>query len=449
MSSGEESNILVGLISVGFSPLIAAQLAGTIITSPQKNTNLINELTKSEPDRRIVLGDISKDDTLDKISEGKKPITQPESGMINTLITAGFAVGLATAIVTALGNEDEVQRLEDADKRPVIFTTKRDSKVDDKICLPLEGSVYDINDPQRPRIPINTHPNCVLGDTEIITDKIICALRTYYSGPLVEITTSKGTKISVTPNHMFLTPQGFVAADFLREGDNIINSTYSKWKTSSLNPNNYRKPSTIKQVFDSLVESSRVDTMSVPPSPEYLHGDAVFSQGNINIIWTNSFLSHTSKPSLFKHILTKFLNRCNSCLSFFYCKRSLTFFLKSYLSTSDCFMSGTRQTSSFFSGRLRHTQIHSLTSSSGSNIIDLETFYKWSSTTLENLSKSLKRFSSVVQLDEISHINVKVHSGFVYDLQTESTLYSGNGIILSNCRCNYVDAVTGEDLGQI
>lgn len=160
MSSEEESEILVGLISIGFSPLIAAELAKTIIISPQKNTNLINELTKSEPDRRIVLDDISKDDTLDKISEGKKPITQSESGMVNVLIKAGFTAGLAVSIVTALGNEDEVQRLADANKRPVIFATKKDSKVDDKICLPLEGSVWDINDPRRPRIPAQTHKNC-------------------------------------------------------------------------------------------------------------------------------------------------------------------------------------------------------------------------------------------------------------------------------------------------
>ena len=38
--------------------------------------------------------------------------------------------------------------------------TQRDSKVDDKICLPLEGTVWDIDDPQRPLIPATTHPNC-------------------------------------------------------------------------------------------------------------------------------------------------------------------------------------------------------------------------------------------------------------------------------------------------
>lgn len=167
--SSEENEILVGLILIGFSPLIAIELSKAIITSPQSNANLINALKESEPNRQQVLEEISKDTTLDRISEGKKPLIESESGLINTLITAGFTATLATGIVAALGNEDEVQRLLDAKKRPVIFTTKRDSKVDDKICLPLEGEVFDLNSPKRPRIPLGTHPNCRCVYTDAVT----------------------------------------------------------------------------------------------------------------------------------------------------------------------------------------------------------------------------------------------------------------------------------------
>lgn len=170
MSSEEdEDEILAGLILIGFSPLIAAQLSQSIVTAPQKNIQLINELKKSEPNRSQVLNEISQDSKLEEISKGKKPITQSESGMVNVLVSAGFTTALAASIVSALGNEDEVQRLVDANKRPVIFTTRKDSKVDDKICLPLEGEVFDLNDPQRPRIPINTHPNCRCNYVDAVT----------------------------------------------------------------------------------------------------------------------------------------------------------------------------------------------------------------------------------------------------------------------------------------
>jgi len=62
-------------------------------------------------------------------------------------------------------------------------------------------------------------------------------------------------------------------------------------------------------------------------------------------------------------------------------------------------------------------------------------FSDYVSTTIKNLRKTLKRFSSVVQLDDIVDIKIISYSGFVYDIQTPSTLYTGNGIIISNCQC--------------
>ena len=48
------------------------------------------------------------------------------------------------------------------DEKPfrVVFTTQRDFRVDDKICLPLAGIAFDIDDPLRPIIPDDTHPRC-------------------------------------------------------------------------------------------------------------------------------------------------------------------------------------------------------------------------------------------------------------------------------------------------
>tara|TARA_R110002020_G_scaffold64430_5_gene170995 strand:+ start:9041 stop:9535 length:495 start_codon:yes stop_codon:yes gene_type:complete len=42
----------------------------------------------------------------------------------------------------------------------VVFTTQRDNRVDDKICLELSGLSFEIDSPLRPIIPDDTHPNC-------------------------------------------------------------------------------------------------------------------------------------------------------------------------------------------------------------------------------------------------------------------------------------------------
>ena len=58
-------------------------------------------------------------------------------------------------------NAVDVFTLLDEEKPPrVVFTTQRDNRVDDKICLQLAGIAFDITNPLRPVIPIDTHPNC-------------------------------------------------------------------------------------------------------------------------------------------------------------------------------------------------------------------------------------------------------------------------------------------------
>ena len=82
------------------------------------------------------------------------------SGLLSILLSAGFSAALAIAITEATGEEEKIPEFIKQDKTPLIFMTQMDSKVDDKICLPLEGTVWDEGDPNRPKIPSGTHPNC-------------------------------------------------------------------------------------------------------------------------------------------------------------------------------------------------------------------------------------------------------------------------------------------------
>lgn len=90
-------------------------------------------------------------------AEAKPPLF---SGLFSILLSAGFSAAIAIAITEATNEEERIPEFIKQDKTPVIFMTKMDSKVDDKICLPLEGTVWDIGDPNRPSIPAKTHKNC-------------------------------------------------------------------------------------------------------------------------------------------------------------------------------------------------------------------------------------------------------------------------------------------------
>lgn len=101
------------------------------------------------------------------MSKEEKP--QLFSGLLSILLSAGFSAAIAIAITEATSEEERIPELIKQDKTPLIFMTRMDSKVDDKICLPLEGTVWDEGDPNRPRIPSKTHKNCRCFNIDAIT----------------------------------------------------------------------------------------------------------------------------------------------------------------------------------------------------------------------------------------------------------------------------------------
>lgn len=84
----------------------------------------------------------------------------PFNGFISILISAGFSFALATTINAAIQEDEKIIPMIRRDETPIIYMTQMDTKVDDKICMPLEGTVWDKGDPNRPHIPESLHPHC-------------------------------------------------------------------------------------------------------------------------------------------------------------------------------------------------------------------------------------------------------------------------------------------------
>ena len=63
--------------------------------------------------------------------------------------------------------------LDERNPPKVVFNTQRDNRVDDKICLQLAGIAFEIDDPLRPIIPDDTHPNCRCYYTDEQTGQIV------------------------------------------------------------------------------------------------------------------------------------------------------------------------------------------------------------------------------------------------------------------------------------
>jgi hypothetical protein len=179
-----------------------------------------------------------------------------------------------------------------------VWHTQRDEKVCE-ICGPLDGKNQRFWEDKSEGGP-PAHPNCVLAETPISGSSLVSALDVEYKGSIVRVHLCDGSSFAVTPNHMLLSPWGFVRAINLMQGDHLLSA--NAVESAATSPDNKWKPPTAKEVFRSLAVSSGVGSCSVPVSPEYLHGDAAFGQGDINIVRPNSLLRYNldtgfSKPA--------------------------------------------------------------------------------------------------------------------------------------------------------
>lgn len=416
-------------------------------------SGIIPELQTKDDKIKIIPNELQEDIQINKVYSKDEEDTK---NVFFALIAAGLiSMGLVEFFkILKSNNYKQLNQLKKMPGGPITqlkpydFLRFQYSRQEDcPICRPLDKLEFWAEDPKRPIVPnenlgkgvYNTHPNCWPGDTVIENpDGVLSAMRIWYDGSMIEITLTNGKKLTVTPNHMFLTPQGFVCADLLYKGDNVIYRTIPKRKPSSIHPNNNRKPTSIQEIFNSLRISKGSSSRIVPTSTEYLHGDAKFSKSDIDVIWPNRFLRFTRKAFFFKHRLTSLFNFRNPKLSFLSSNGSLTQFLYASLHTTNRRMSSSRISEPFFLSRLRHTENLSISTTSQINSFLHKSRMDSTSTNTELITKSLQRFSSLVETQQIIDIKVNSFHGYVYDIQTPSSLYFANNTLVSNCKCDNI-----------
>lgn len=171
-------------------------------------------------------------------------------------------------------------------------------------CAQYQGKVYSITpDSGFPMLEARPpyHPHCLLGETPVFAPGKRAASVATYNGPIVDLRLSNSAFVSVTPNHMFLTPTGFARAKDLREGDDVLCSGIFE-DVVLRNPDDNNSPATIADIVKSLSASRGMTTTGVPVSPEDLHGDARFMDGNIDIVGPDSLLAGDIESGIPEHL---------------------------------------------------------------------------------------------------------------------------------------------------
>lgn len=292
---------------------------------------------------------------------------------------------------------------------------------------------------------------CFAGDTFVaIPTKLEKGYKRYYEGQLISIETAGGIKLTGTPNHPILTDKGWVPLKLLQAGDNVICGSLGE-NTVSPDPNIKNKPPVISKVFDFINIS--YPTQRASGVVEQFHGDGFNCEVDVVNVFSElgdevdvSF----SKPSMKNMFFTTNFRKAllNSFSSFNFagnwsCRttpRVVSFFSKGF---------------SFLKSALGHSKIHGLASISRNNSKASEPVGDCPPATVENFSQLLYGKAGMVKIDNVVSVDIKPFIGHVYNLQTKNSFYvasnnivsegeqKDNGIIVHNCRCNFIEIVKG------
>lgn len=315
--------------------------------------------------------------------------------------------------------------------------TNNDDKVC-QICAPLDGREVPYNETFDGIDNPPAHVNCILPGNEVVIPDLVAAAKSYYVGRAVEITLANWRSITVTENHPILTSRGWVAANRLREFDDVITTTDAKRIALSINPYYDDVPTRIEEIFSSLKESDGVCSAAVKSSAKDFYGDGRFLDGNIDVVYSNRLLLDNGKiesapaeelrEAVFDRGNMRHIALAGNSALLHLGHRSLP-------SNSSRVRVPDHVFPTLWAGVFpsdEHTCRDVTRLNSGSK-------YSLSHSPAIDTSLArqfLLRFSGLVASEKIVKISNFDFSGHVYDLQSDMyELYTCNTVIVKNCRC--------------
>ena len=314
---------------------------------------------------------------------------------------------------------------------------------------PFENAVGKIMYPGDPSADGANVWNCFVGETKIASDSdVVRSYKHNYSGKIISIKTACGVEFSCTPNHPILTPNGWVSAELLKNGDNILVTFGEQNVFGGVNPDIKHRFPRIDAIhkFGKKMRGQRACGLSVN-----FHGD--ISTADVEVV-THKRLLRDGMDSGGGNCINKFLFKLSDkTLS---CFGSLFKHSRSVCKTSFGFIGCKCKSLPFFNCGISHSCEHGF--GTIANRDGVLTEYSINDLPADTVidGELLDRLSCKVFLDTIVSVDVSVLSTHVYNLQTENGYYFVNSIIphgeeksngifaiAKNCRCTVAAVVKG------
>ncbi|MFD6968372.1 phage minor capsid protein [Streptomyces sp. NPDC059949] len=141
------------------------------------------------------------------------------------------------------------------------------------------------------------HPNAILGNQQCrVLGELENAAQAWYEGPSIHLTTARGKRLTVSPNHPVLTTAGWLAAERVREGMHVLSGPGVEGDeiAAPAAEDLDDAPTGIQEVFDALAAQG-VRT-SVAASGNDFHGDGRSYKGEVSVVWAERALLDVLEP---------------------------------------------------------------------------------------------------------------------------------------------------------
>ena len=300
------------------------------------------------------------------------------------------------------------------------------------ICQALDGRIFPVDSGPRPP----QHHQCLSGDSFVSAiGGITAASKRRFNGYGFRIVTSSGRELTATPNHPILTRTGWQSAGSLTVGSNVACVVDQARFSVVMDHQDPEAP--IQDIASAFLNSSEVRSMPVPTTAKDFHGDGV--DGEIAIISTNRFLRDGRQANGID-VLRLYRRRMRDC--FLSALGNAASMLLCLTLPPDRRVSGFGQLPSLLGRGSIHSRLLLGAAPPESYPALFEDSFNGPWADAEQFSDAAHADAAGVGFEDIVSIERKfLHT--VYNLETESHLYTSNGIINHNCRSTITYVLKG------
>ena len=286
---------------------------------------------------------------------------------------------------------------------------------------------------------VSCRGNCVLPQN-IVSAAPTLAMKSFYSGPALEVVVRGGRRLAITPNHPILTEQGFVPAHLLHEGDNVVCGPLGQEMVLGIDEYHDYIPARIEQVWEALRSSVPViqgrRDGAMPSRGFDFYGDGRFIDGDVEIIAPHGLLRRdVGDVSLYQPISEQTFHR-GDLGSVALPGQSLQVYTGfAGFNAQGGSMTGGDLSLSFIRGHSSPFDSRGFALAPGQNALLDKPTPESGPTPTELLCDAILGLPGPITVEPVLQIREFQFSGHVYDLQTTPGVYIGSGIVVHNCRC--------------